>query len=925
MSLRFTSGGLAALVLVAACSSSPEGRDEPAGQTPATLDPSANALPALADRAQPASAQRVAHRSRKDPSSWQRATGRRELSPEEQSLYSKTVPKVVGVRPTPLLVERLREAEVEPGRKVPTREELASLESAAVPFGSDIVTELGGEKNRVAALELAPLPKSVDNSTSPAFPEIRNQETVNSCVAFAVGYYQYTYALGKLAGWSNKNPNNSTKVSPKWLYNLTNGGGDFGSSPWLAHRILQEQGALTWAEFPYSGDVSNPVNYLAWPTSATTWKNAMRYESLGSASLGTPSEPASFQQVKNLLANGQVLTFSTYVYSWEYEQIDNDRSTTSDNAFVGQNIVTWMDGFDGGHEATIVGYNDNLWVDLNANGVVESGEKGAFKIANSWGADWMNSGYVWIAYDALQPVSQVPNGPGSDLRGPLMGDVTALVGARTNYQPQLVAEFTVSTASRGELNMAVQQTDIDRTDGGDEYQPLFFFYPSGSYAYDGTVTSQAKTASLALDLSQVALSYGDVKYRIRGQNASTIASRISNFSLTDRLRNNLKTVTTDPTVTINTNETKSQSIRYKFQDPARVPQIAITPSTTIAFGTLTLGQSTQRQLTVQNTGTGDLGVTSLRFDNPLFLVKSASSFRLPPGSSSVIDLEFAPAASQSETGTLSVRNTSANLPSPSFALSGAATSTNDSAPYQVFITQQNSPTDNSIALRAELKSRVTTSTALSGYQVVYYLNDPGLDPATLQWDTYYSTVGAINASVRRVYLTRELGPRKTDLALTFRFAAGATLPAGGSIIFQGSLHRSDWSWYPNEADDWSRYLRRNGMAEGTIVQRISTQQVLFGLPGERPTGAYQLTVSPNPVTTQATATFVVNNPDETQRSIGFYVLTDLGDIQYFQPVWIPEAGTQTVVIDTSFFAPGNYTAIIQFAAEPLDAFRFTKQ
>lgn len=36
---------------------------------------------------------------------------------------------------------------------------------------------------------------------------------------------------------------------------------------------------------------------------------------------------------------------------------------------------------------TLVGYNDNIWVDINGNGIVDNGEKGAFKIANSWGND----------------------------------------------------------------------------------------------------------------------------------------------------------------------------------------------------------------------------------------------------------------------------------------------------------------------------------------------------------------------------------------------------------------------------------------------------------------------------------------------------------------------------------------------------------
>jgi hypothetical protein len=926
MKLRLDWGWLVVPIVAGACAGPGGEQEGPAGRAVSTLAPAAPAVTALAGRAAQTQRARVSYRSRKDPSASQRATGRIEMSAEERRQYEKTVPKVVGVRPTALLVDRMREVGDDPAGRAPTKEALAALESAAVPFGSDIVAAPGAETMRFTAAELAALPRSVDNSTSPAFPEIRNQESINSCVAFAVGYYQYTYALGKLLGWNNKNSNDTTKVSPKWLYNLVNGGGDFGTGVSLVHQVLEEHGAVMWSEFPYAGDVSNPVNYLAWPTSGATWKNALRYKAKGLASLGTPTDPAAFAQAKNLLANGQVLTFSTFAYSWEYEQVDNDRSTSSDNAFVGQSIVSWMDGFEGPHQATIVGYNDNIWVDINANGVVESAEKGAFKIANSWGTEWMNSGYVWIAYDALQAVSQVPSGPGSYLRSPIMGEIVALTGANTNYQPQLLAEFTVATASRGELPLAIQQTDIDRSDGGDEYLPLPFNYPTGNYAYDGTLTTQAKTASFALDLTRVALSYGDLKYRVRGTNSSAIPARISAFALTDRLRNNLKTTTTDAPVTIGANESKSQSIRYKFQDPARVPRIAITPSSNgIAFGTLALGESTQRQLTVQNTGTGDLGITSLRFDNPLFLVKGPGSFRLAPGASALVDLEFAPAASQSENGTLSVRNTSTNQPSPSFALSGAATSTNDSAPYQVFITQQNNPTDNSVALRAELKSRVTTSTSLSGLQVVYYLNDPGLDPATLRWDTYYSTVGAISASVKRVFLTRELGPRKADLTLSFRFAAGATLAAGASAIFQGSLHRSDWSWYPNENDDWSRFLRRNGMAEGTIVQRLSDLAVLFGLPGERPAGAYQLGVSPNPVTDHATVTFVVSDPSEVERSVGLYVLNDLGDIQYFEPIWVASLGTQTVELDTSWYAPGSYTVLIQWTATPIDAFRFTKQ
>lgn len=919
--------GLTALVLASACAQPMDDEQNEVTESASAALTSADGVTPSASAAAGATPQRrVVHRSKKDPDARRHGTGLRVVTPVEREAFKMSTPKVIGVRPTQLRVDRLRESQAQTAGKTTAKTASVPAESEVVPFGADIVTAPAGEATARVTAAAPALPRAADNSASPAFPEIRDQGALNSCVGFAVGYYQYTYALGKISGWSNKNGNNSTKVSPKWIYNLINNGSDNGSSMYDAHRILSEHGAMTWAEFPYGSDRTVPVNYLAWPTTATAWKNALRYKSLGSAWVGDPTDPAGFAQMKSLLANGQLLNFSTYAYSWEFEQVDDDPSTTADNGFVGQEIATWQDGYDGSHAATIVGYNDDLWVDINANGAVDSGEKGAFKVANSWGTGWKNAGYVWVAYDALNGVSKVTGGPASDVRNPFMTDVMALVGARNNYQPQLLAEFTASTASRGELSLSIVETEIDRTDIIDAYRPFMMTGSAGNYAFDGTVTSQPKTASFAFDLSAFALSYGDIRYRVLGENWGPRASTISNFSLTDGLRGNLKTTTTDPTVTIGQDQAKSQSVRYKFQDSARVPRLAITsPGTSIAFGSLPLGQAAQRQITVQNIGTGDLALSSLRYSNPLFLTPWFSGTRLTPGSTWTIDVEFAPAATQSETGTLSLRNTSSNLPAPSIALSGSATSTNGSAPYHVFITQQNGATDNSVALRVELKSRVSTSTALSNYQVVYYLSDPGLDLSTLRWDTHYTTVGNINGSLRRAFLTRDLGPRKADVALTFRFPAGATLAPGASAIFQGTLHKTDYSWYPNENDDWSRFLRRDGLAEGTIVQQISNQNVLFGLAAERQAGAYQLTVSPNPATSQVTLTFNVTNQADLNFTHGLYVYSELAEGISFIPVYVSALGTQSATLDVSAYPPGKYTAVLQTLAGRVDAYTFTKQ
>jgi C1A family cysteine protease len=871
-------------------------------------------------------------RSRKDPNAKAHPTGRRELDAKERARVEQEVPKVVGVRPTQLLLDRLRDESTgqDGNSKVASTEKIAELEAAVVPFGADLVTAKAKSSEQASAL--VAIPRKVDNSALLAFPEIRNQESIGSCVAFAVGYYQYTYALGRIAGWNNKNPTNTSKVSPKWLYNLVNGGSDNGSSVYAAHGILKEHGALTWSEFPYSGDTSNPINYREWPRTTAAWKNALKYKSLGFAWVDQPSTPEALAQVKSMLANGQVLTFDTYIYSWEFEQVDNDPTTSADNAFVGQQVATWMNGFEGAHEATIVGYNEDIWVDINGSGTVDVGEKGALKIANSWGSDWQNAGYVWVAYDALQWQSQVPNVPVADSRGPIVSQVWALSGARTNYQANLLAEFTATTARRANFSLAAGVTESDRSDLLSRWEPPAFSYNGGEFAYDGSATTTAKSGSFALDLSDLALSYGDLKYRLEGQNVGHTASGLSGLTLVDRLRSNLRTITSDPPQMIGQNQTKAQSVRYKFQDSARVPQLSLTPAGSVAFGSMTLGQSIKRTVTAKNTGTGELLVSSLRFDNPLFLARTPQSFRLAPGASLPIELEFAAAASQTESATLSVRNTSSNSPSPTLSLTGSATSTNDSAPYQLFITQQNDPYDNSVALRAELKSRVTSSTRLSDYQVVYYLNDPGFDPSTVKWDTYYSSTGPITVSVKPIFLTRDLGVRKASWSVTFRFAPGATLAPGASAIFQGSLHRADYSWYPDESDDWSRYLRRNGMAEGAIIQAIATKKVVFGLPAEGVPGAYQLKFAPSIVTTQTegTASFAITDPSQFGTEFIVRVYSSVGEIQQTWWTYPDRLGVWDVIIPMLDqgqwpIQPGKYAVILETGGVRVDAAEFTKQ
>ena len=270
---------------------------------------------------------------------------------------------------------------------------------------------------------------------------------------------------------------------------------------------------------------------------------------------------------------------------------------------------------------------------------------------------------------------------------------------------------------------------------------------------------------------------------------------------------------------------------------------------------------------------------------------------------------------------MNIRNTSSNLASPSLSLTGTGTSNDDSAPIQVFITQQNAVNDNSVSLRAEVKNRGTSAIKLSDYRVVYYLNDPEQDPTSWVWDTAYTNVGAITAKAKKLLATKKVGARRADTALTFTFG-NTNVAAGSSAIFQGTLHRADYSWYPDETDDWSRYLRRDGMAEGTSVQLISNNSTVFGIGGEVQPGAHQFKLSPTTVTSTVTSTFVMDASDGYERTYRFYNPSNT----LVKSIWtyMSAPGQQTETLELSDLPAGTYTVLLELGGNVADLTTITK-
>ena len=247
------------------------------------------------------------------------------------------------------------------------------------------------------------LPSSVDLSTSPCFPPIGNQGGIGSCTAWASTYYQYSYEVNML---NNVNSAADRVIySPKWTYNNINRGIDKGSTYIDAYKLLENQGALTQSQFPYPTSTSN-YNIHELPTYANAvndMRDALNTRLVSFSSVSIPESGVSMTRNNSelvkikLILNGQkVLTFQTW-NDFNYKYGTGNWSNT-------KLVYRCYDSNGSSHAMTVVGYDDNVTCDINGNGIIEEGEKGAFKVINSWGltnTGANNSGVIWIMYDAL--------------------------------------------------------------------------------------------------------------------------------------------------------------------------------------------------------------------------------------------------------------------------------------------------------------------------------------------------------------------------------------------------------------------------------------------------------------------------------------------------------------------------------------------
>jgi C1A family cysteine protease len=430
----------------------------------------------------------------------QNATGLKEPTAEEEAWMASNFPVVKNIQLNSLALERINQDRAKKGLG-----KLSEKEVTLAPIGAELSFDSTASTGTTSSV--SSLPSLVDNSASSAFPPIRSQGGIGSCASWATTYYQYSYeinlALGRDAKGSDNLGVNTNIFSPKWTYNMINGGVDAGSYFSANYNILLKNGATTWALFPYDN------SYLQWCTNPQAWREALNYRATSYGTLSNSNVDTLISDIKTQLTNGHILVIGTYVNSWVAKTSSNDPNTADDDAYVNQYIASYMKNTgQGGHGMTIVGYNDAIWCDLNGNNIVEFSEKGAFKIANSWGTGDWNKGYRWVTYDSLRATSAVPSTttwPTSDRSSGIFwsGSIYTLTVSKS-YQPTLVASFTLNQLKRGQILAQLGAGASGSNTPSTTWSSGALTYSGGNYAFDGSTTTCDST--FYLDFTDLAKS-----------------------------------------------------------------------------------------------------------------------------------------------------------------------------------------------------------------------------------------------------------------------------------------------------------------------------------------------------------------------------------------------------------------------------------
>ncbi|MCD4772546.1 MAG: T9SS type A sorting domain-containing protein [Bacteroidales bacterium] len=345
------------------------------------------------------------------------------------------------------------------------------------------------------------LPYKLDNSELKYFRPVFSQAGYSCGQASSIGY-GFTYEINFLRNLTSDTSINQYPSHFAW--NLLNDGyGNQGVSFFDSWEILKTIGTPTI--FDYGGMTTGSTTH--WMTGYDKYYNGMHNRISDFYKIKTDT-PEGLEILKNWMndhLNGSDVggLANIMIGSSGITVLQIPEGTPEAGKYIVTNWSEWV-----GHNLTIVGYNDSIRIDINNDNLftndldinndsivdMKDWEIGAFKIVNSWGNNWADSGFIYMMYSL---------GAKMHTEGGIWNKSVYVIDTKENVDPLLTVKLEIEHNSRDKIKISVGVSqDTSSVAPSQIIDFPAFQYQGGDHYMQGNDTlEQEKTIEIGLDIS----------------------------------------------------------------------------------------------------------------------------------------------------------------------------------------------------------------------------------------------------------------------------------------------------------------------------------------------------------------------------------------------------------------------------------------
>ena len=334
-----------------------------------------------------------------------------------------------------------------------------------IPGANALHSKNAAKSNAFKAASFS-LPDHWNNALTKHFPPFFYQSGP-SCMCSSFTGYIFTHELNSLRDLEGENPENQMAIFFGWLQTYMNSSkedierdnGCPNSVDYGGRTNSSTLGYYTWRD-----------NNSGWMQGYDKWHRAMFNRAEGFYTFPqTLAKEEGRQALKHWLYNhngdtdfksGGLCYVTLAATGMSYTKIPETPANSEAGVVGKQYIQKWGTEID--HAMTVIGWDDRIEFDFNNNGVYgedSEDEKGAWIVANSWGALWCNGGWIYVPYRYAGPIGKVT---GNLFWQPYVTYV------RKNVFPTRTIKLLMEYSRRNELRLSVGvNPDINAT------KPLF--------------------------------------------------------------------------------------------------------------------------------------------------------------------------------------------------------------------------------------------------------------------------------------------------------------------------------------------------------------------------------------------------------------------------------------------------------------------